>query len=196
MYRLRIINSELVDFFQVFWHPFCCQNNSKLVEFSRFFIMCSMRLEAAWGGGGDKERFQPRTASAKQIVAGLQRLLTQQGWEATGGTCVALLYLIGKGKSPRLPAISWWHICAIARPIVPRCRLHIAARAFSCFMHEITGYFHHHSVHFTATWYTWLDSWSSTHVTEVDCNDPCNNVDPAFVVKDLNESIEWLKTKR
>ena len=33
-------------------------------------------------------------------------------------------------------------------------------------------------------------------MTEVDCNDEFNNVDPALVVQYLNESTEWLKTKR
>ena len=97
-----------------------------------------------------KERYEANTAPAKRIVAGLRDLLTKKGWQATGDARIALLYLIGKGKSLRMPAITWRPICAVARPIVPRDRLHIAARAFSCFLRvltsEIIGCFHHHSV--------------------------------------------------
>ena len=133
-------------------------------------------------------------------MSGLNQLLTQKGWHATGDVRVALLYLIGKGKSLRLPAITWRPICAVSRPIVPRSRLRLAARAFSCFLrvlsNEIIGCFHHHNVHSIASWNTWLDTWSCTHVTEADCKDQFNNVDPALVVQYLNESTEWLKTKR
>ena len=146
------------------------------------------------------ERYQPHSSPATRIVSGLHQLLTQKGWHATGDARVALLYLIGKGKSLRLPAITWRPICAVSRPIVPRFQLRLAARAFSCFLRvlssEITGCFHHHNVHSIASWYAWLDTWSCTHVTEADCKDQFNNVDPALVVQYLNESTEWLKTKR
>ena len=147
-----------------------------------------------------KERYQRLSSSAKQILQGLNQLLTRKGWCASGDARVALLYLIGKGKSLRLPAITWRRICAVARPVIPRYRLCLAVRAFSCFLRvltsEITGCFHHHNVHSFASWYTWLDSWSCTHVTEADCKDEFNNVDPALVVKYLKESTEWLKPKR
>ena len=133
------------------------------------------------------ERYQPHSSSANRIVSGLKQLLTQKGWHATGDAPVALLYLIGKGKSLHLPAITWRPICAVSRPIVPRFRLRLAARAFSCFLRvlssEITGCFHHHNVHSIVSWYTWLDTWSCTHVTEADCKDQFNNVDPALVVQ-------------
>ena len=140
------------------------------------------------------------SSSAKQILQGLNQLLTRKGWCASGDARVALLYLIGKGASLRLPAITWQPICALARPVIPRYCLRFAARAFSCFLRvltsEITGCFHHHNVHSIASWYTWLDSWSCTHVTEAECKDQFNNVDPALVVKYLKESTDWSKSKR
>ena len=146
------------------------------------------------------ERDQPHFSSAKRIVSGLQQLLTQKGWHATGDPRVALLYLIGKGKSLCLPPITWRPIPAVSSPIVRRFRLRLAARAFFCFLrvlsNKITGCFHHHNVHSIASWYTWLDRSSCTHVTEADCKDQFNNVDPALVVQYFNESTVWIKTKR
>ena len=146
------------------------------------------------------QRYQPHSSSAKEIVSGHHQLLTQKGWHATGDARVASLDLIGKGKSLHLPAITWRPIYAVSRTIVPRFRLRLAARAFSCFLRvlssEITGCFHHHNVHTIASWYTWLDTWSWTHVTETHCKDQFNNVNRALVVQYLHESTEWLKTKR
>ena len=118
----------------------------------------------------------------------------------TGDSRVALLYLIGKGKSLFLPAITWRPICAIAQPLVPRAQLHLAVRAFSCFLRvltqEIIGCFHHHAAHSIADWYSWLDTWSCTHIVEADCKDQFNNVNPKLVVQYLQDSWAWLRSKR
>ena len=58
--------------------------------------------------------------SVKQIIAGPRQLLTTKGWQVSRDARIALLYLIGKGKSLYLPVISWRPICALAHPIVPR----------------------------------------------------------------------------
>ena len=112
---------------------------------------------------------------------------------------VALLYLIGKGKSLKLPAVIWCPIYAVARPVIPCHHLRSAARAFSCFLRiltsEITGCFYHHNIHSVAEWYPWLDSWNCSHIAEADCKDQFNNVHPKLVVQYLQESTDWLISK-
>ena len=147
-----------------------------------------------------KEKYQSHHTSPKQIIQGLTKLLTRRTWSVSRDARMALLYLIGKGKSLCLPAITWRPICAVSRPVIPRHRLRLAARAFSCFLRvltsEITGCFHHHHVHSVAAWYEWLGTWSCDYIGEADCKDPFNNVDPKLVVQYLRDSTAWLKTQR
>ena len=45
-------------------------------------------------------------------------------------------------------------------------------------------------------WFHWLDSIGRTHLSEVDCKDQFNNVDPADIQKHLSEAIEWLSKRK
>ena len=58
---------------------------------------------------------------------------------------------------------------------------------FSCVLRlltsEITRCFHYHNVHNVTEWYTWLDTWSRSHIVEANCTDPFNNVNPKLVVR-------------
>ena len=103
------------------------------------------------------ESYRPNSCTAKRTIAGLWELLTWKGWQTSADGRLPLLYLIGKGKSLHLPAITWGPICAVARPIVPWYRLRLAVRAFSYFLrfltHEITSCFHHHNPKSVADWY-------------------------------------------
>ena len=60
------------------------------------------------------ERYQPLASSHKCIIKGLNELITGKGWHVAGNARVALLHVIGKGKSLKLPTVTWRPICAVA----------------------------------------------------------------------------------
>jgi hypothetical protein len=96
------------------------------------------------------EKYSISTESRSDLLQGLLDLVQSKGWVASDKARLALLYLIGKGKSLSLKHITWRPICAQSAPVIPRWRLRLAARAFTCFLKflssHITGSFLHQSI--------------------------------------------------
>ena len=104
------------------------------------------------------------------------------------------------GGGGGLPAITWRPICASCAPVVPRWRLRIAARAFTCFLRflskEVTGCFLHLSIQDVAGWLDDLNSWGCTVIGEADCKDQFNRILPRDVLQHLDDATQWLRNER
>ena len=79
------------------------------------------------------EKYAVHDDDRSSVLLGLRELALGSGWVCSERARLALLYLIGKGKSLHKPVITWRPICAKCAPVIPRWRLRIAARAFTCF---------------------------------------------------------------
>ena len=73
------------------------------------------------------ENYTVHDEDRSNVLLGLRELASGSGWVCSERARLALLYLIGKGKSLSKPAITWRPICANCAPVVPRWRLRIAA---------------------------------------------------------------------
>ena len=121
------------------------------------------------------ERYSVTTRSRDSVLNGLPELVHSKGWVASHNARLAMLYLIGKGKSMTLPKITWRPICAQSALVIPRWKLRIPARARTCFLKflssHITGSFLHQSIQDVGRWMKDLNSWNCTVVGEADCKD-------------------------
>ena len=113
------------------------------------------------------KRYTDTSRPPAEVLSGLCDLVRGKGWACHDRARLALLYLIGKGKSLALPGITFRPICAPSATVIPRWRLRIAARAFTCFLktlaQEIPGSFLHLSIQGVAHWMTYLNTWNCTH---------------------------------
>ena len=134
------------------------------------------------------------------VLLGLREFASDSGWVCGERARLALLYLIGKGKSLSKPVITWRPICGNCAPVIPRWRLRIAARAFTCFLRflskEVTGCFLHLSIQDVAGWLDDLNSSGCTVIGEADCKDQFNRILPRDVLKHLDDATEWLRNER
>ena len=84
--------------------------------------------------------------------------------------------------------------------LIPRWKLRIAARAFTCFLktlsQEISGSFLHLSIQGVAQWMTDLNSWNCTVIGEADCKDQFNRNLPADVLQHFDAATQWLRSQR
>ena len=140
------------------------------------------------------ENYTVQDEDRSHVLLGLRELASGSGWVCSDRARLALLYLIGKGKSLHKPVITWRPICANCAPVVPRWRLRIAARAFTCFLRllskEVTGCFLHLSIQDVAGWLDDLNSWGCTVIGEADCKDQFNRILPRDVLQHLDDATQ------
>ena len=146
------------------------------------------------------ERYTDTNRPPAEVLSGLCDLVRGKGWACHDRARLALLYLIGKGKSLALPRITWRPICAQSAPVIPRWRLRIAALAFTCFLktlaREIPGSFLHLSIQGVAHWMTDLNAWNCTVLGEADCKDQFNRILPSDVLNHFQQATKWLRSQR
>ena len=145
------------------------------------------------------EKYSISTETRGDLLQGLLDLLQSKGWVASDKARLALLHLIGKGKSLSLKPITWRPICAQSAPVIPRWRLRLAARAFTCFLKflssHITGSFLHQSIQDVGRWMLDLNTWHCTVIGEADCEDQFNRILPSDVLQHFHEATEWLRSE-
>ena len=145
------------------------------------------------------EKYTVTVDDRSRILEGLHESVSRKGWLCGDRARLALLYLIGKGESLHMPLISWRPICANCAPVVPRWRLRIAVRAFTCFLKflskAVTGSFLHLSIQEVAGWLEDLNSWGCTVIGEADCKDQFNRILPSDMLKHFDEATKWLRNE-
>ena len=80
-----------------------------------------------------EEGYPPVENSVLQVSRLLKERVAECGWKVGTNAQVALMYLLGKAKSLRLPGMLWRPIAAASRPFVSRNTLRIAARILPAF---------------------------------------------------------------
>ena len=100
--------------------------------------------DVANGGCGSKRRnflIEERYSvvhpqNSEQVIQGLEDLIISKGWKASADATVALLYLIGKGKSLRFGCIAWRpvcaHPCALPTAVASRTRVLLVHALHTC----------------------------------------------------------------
>ena len=145
------------------------------------------------------EKYSISTESRGDLLQGLLDLVQSKGWVTSNKARLALLHLIGKGKSLSLKHIIWRPICAKPAPVVPRWKLRRAARAFTCFLKSlsshITGSFLHLSIQDVGRQMLDLNTWHCTVIGEADCKDQFNRILPSDLLQSFHEATEWLHSK-
>ena len=146
------------------------------------------------------ERYADTNRPPAEVLSSVCALVRGKGWAHHDRARLALLYLISKGKSLMLPRITWRPICAQSAPVIPRWRLRITARAFTCFLktwaEETPGSFLHLSMQGVAHWMTDLNTWNCTVLGVADCKDHFNRILPCDVLNHFQQATEWLRNQR
>ena len=146
------------------------------------------------------ENYTMTVDDTPRTLDGLHELVAGKGWLCSDRARLALLCLIGKGKSLHMALISWRPICANCAPVVPPWRLRIAARAITCFLRflnkAVTASFLHLSIQEVARWLEYLNSWGCTVISDDDCKDQFNRISPYDALKHFDEAAEWLGNER
>ena len=82
----------------------------------------------------DHEGYTDARITENTAVATIKQAIAHRGWEHNKAGKLAILYLIGKGKSIQKGQWLWRGITALPQPLAPRPRLRIAARANTTFL--------------------------------------------------------------
>ena len=110
------------------------------------------------------------------------------------------MYLLGKAKGLSKPDWLWRGICAIPRPLINKRSLRIVAPAVTTFLRlvtsEIAGNFLVHRVSEVSSWFCYLDNIGAKYITEIDCKDHFNKINPAQVVNHSEEVSHWLTHRK
>ena len=140
-----------------------------------------------------EEGYNAVDSPLQQVCSRLQMHVTQHQWNPRAHPRVALMYLLGKAKSLRLPAILWRPIAAVSCPFVSRHALRIAFTCFlRCFTEEITASILVLRVMDIAPWVQHLSDWGATFMGEADCKEQFNRIEPATTVQELRDASQFL----
>ena len=146
------------------------------------------------------EGYQPVDKSVLQVSRILKERVSEHGWKAGTNARIALMYLLGKAKSLRLPDILWRPIAAASRPFVSRNTLRIAARAFTCFLRclctEVTAAILALRISDIAPWLNDLSHWGATCIGEAGCKEQFNRIKPSTTLEEIREASQFLYQKR
>ena len=147
-----------------------------------------------------QQGYQKETTSPDSIFQAIENSAKHHAWPLNNKARLALLYLIGKGKSQIQTEILWRPIAASPAPVISRSRLRVAAHAFTCFVRtlvsELPACFLVLNLNDMGQWVNRLSSWCVEVIGEADCKEQFNNVHPATVVQHMKEASAWLKQRR
>ena len=130
----------------------------------------------------------------------MKNAISDRGWEHNKAGILAMLYLIGKGESLKKRQWLWRGIIALPQPLVPKQQLQVAARANTTFLRllaaEVPCAFIAQAVNSVSQWYHWLSPIGVQYVSEVDCKDQFNNIDPDDAHSHLSSASAWLSSRK
>jgi hypothetical protein len=128
------------------------------------------------------EGYVTSSASPSDVKSKILKLVEQNGWDGNPQGMLCTMYLLGKAKSLTKAQWLWRGIYAIPRPLINKKSLRIAARTMTRFLRyiteEVAGNFVVHRVTDVSAWFTFLDSIGARYITEIDCKDQFNKIQP------------------
>ena len=116
------------------------------------------------------------------MVTETAALIKEHGWNTNARARLCVLYIIGKAKSLQKERWLWRPIAAYPEPQIRKCDLRTAARACTYFLKhlisEIPNSFQVLCVNDVAAWLEWVNRQNMMCITELDCKEQFNQIQP------------------
>ena len=108
--------------------------------------------------------------------------------------------MLAKAKSLRTEKWVFRGISASPAPVLPRPKLRLAARAFTCMVRllqaEIVHNFQCADIKQASSWLEFVAAQGAKSLTELDCKKQFDNINPTVVLKSFSEATKWIDKKR
>ena len=128
-------------------------------------ILWAFRRHWVWGILEDflhTEGYTQAHMTRRAAISTIKQAIMDRGWEHNKAGKLAVLYLIGKGKSVKMGQWLWRRITTLPQPLLPKRQLCIAARANTTFLRllttEIPCSLSATDVNQVSKWYHWLST--------------------------------------